>query len=137
MGGEKIHAKRQRAKQLGSPPHGRGKGANLSNIEAATRITPAWAGKSNYPNDHAEISWDHPRMGGEKYRFSRTSTCVKGSPPHGRGKACFEKHSDRLARITPAWAGKRYIHVRKICVSEDHPRMGGEKAASDCKGEKT
>ena len=37
-------------------------------------------------------------------------------------------------RITPAWAGKRHINVCEVCVSEDHPRMGGEKVVRSVSG---
>ena len=39
------------------------------------------------------------------------------------GPNCFRGETG----ITPAWAGKRVVHVLLIQPFEDHPRMGGEK----------
>ena len=79
---------------------------------------------------------DHPRMGGEKYALMVDWRVRVGSPPHGRGKVCFEKHSARLARITPAWAGKRLPCTVRCTARKDHPRMGGEKSMSQNKPKK-
>ena len=32
-----------------------------------------------------------------------------------------------VARITPAWAGKRLVSAAHLMVYKDHPRVGGEK----------
>ena len=53
----------------------------------STRITPAYAGKS----DGAYIISDF----------------LRGSPPPMRGKALFRRSSHSALRITPAYAGKR------------------------------
>ena len=66
-------------------------------------------------------------MGGEKFPVSPVRLGFRGSPPRGRGKAYEKIQSYRDEGITPAWAGKRHINVHKVCVSEDHPRVGGEK----------
>ena len=68
-------------------------------------------------------------MGGEKTRSVFTLNKVQGSPPHGRGKARGVLYSVCKERITPAWAGKRPLRPGVIVAGEDHPRMGGEKAA--------
>lgn len=46
MGGEKQTITRIRDANEGSPPHGRGKVAELAQIFTIIRLTPAWAGKS-------------------------------------------------------------------------------------------
>ena len=71
---------------------------------------------------------DHPRMGGEKDKFSETLVPEMGSPPRGRGKVEPSTPFPSAVRITPAWAGKRLSPVTPYNPPSDHPRMGGEKA---------
>ena len=93
-----------------------------------TGITPAWAGKS-YNNGHSAILHrDHPRVGGEKKRRWKRWTRNRGSPPRGRGKGCGGILGLRVARITPAWAGKRGPAGARPWPPQDHPRVGGEKS---------
>ena len=66
-------------------------------------------------------------MGGEKSAAWVFSWFVRGSPPHGRGKAAHELRTLPRAGITPAWAGKSMAHLDPCGVGGDHPRMGGEK----------
>ena len=33
----------------------------------------------------------------------------------------------RSERITPAWAGKRFLRMTRCSRARDHPRVGGEK----------
>ena len=49
-----------------------------------------------------------------------------GSPPHLRGKPVLLKLLVRLARITPAPAGKTDRRLRVSLFCEDHPRTCGE-----------
>ena len=150
MGGEKLGRMAVAISVIGSPPHGRGKVLCSVFGVLPHRITPAWAGKSSSTRTRLPIRWDHPRMGGEKpphwWRSSITEdhprmggekplsnvvcSTFSGSPPHGRGKVSFCHAAGFGLWITPAWAGKRHINVCEVCVSEDHPRMGGEKCLS-------
>ena len=150
MGGEKFCAPSLVCCHTGSPPHGRGKvrlqeqdcrsggitpaWAGKSHLTGGDRvllrITPAWAGKSPFQTWSVPHSRDHPRMGGEKSAFAMLRALVFGSPPHGRGKVGTVTAALGDLGITPAWAGKRHINVCEVCVSEDHPRMGGEKCLS-------
>ena len=66
MGGEKFCCCTISASGVGSPPHGRGKVPAVSICPTRTRITPAWAGKSNQAGLEKIVYMDHPRMGGEK-----------------------------------------------------------------------
>src|SRR5699024_10778538 len=50
-----------------------------------------------------------------------------GSPPRTRGKVPRFCHLCGLARITPAYAGKRNTDCAAVMKSEDHPRVRGEK----------
>ncbi len=51
-----------------------------------------------------------------------------GSPPPMRGKDFRKYHHQHLARITPAYAGKRYSKFKTLGAKRDHPRLCGEKA---------
>ena len=130
MGGEKPSRIPDPGGKQGSPPHGRGKAAITARRQQLVRITPAWAGKSVHIVRTITINQDHPRMGGEKSAKSSAEPCEKGSPPHGRGKVDRVSQSSKPERITPAWAGKRQQPLLLHPLFWDHPRMGGEKAAS-------
>lgn len=57
-----------------------------------------------------------------------------GLPPRGRGKDKSGGEGGTLRRITPAWAGKSGSIHGFGSLTQDHPRMGGEKCTG--KGEK-
>ena len=71
----------------GSPPRGRGKGDGVGTTFSETRITPAWAGKSQRFGPPGPSGRDHPRVGGEKSILPSFPYAGIGSPPRGRGKA--------------------------------------------------
>lgn len=66
-------------------------------------------------------------MGGEKDIAPVSPIGVSGSPPRGRGKGFTKSFEEHGFGITPAWAGKRVTTSASTSVTEDHPRMGGEK----------
>ena len=66
-------------------------------------------------------------MGGEKRLPPEKRQKRRGSPPRGRGKGTSLSWTGCMTRITPAWAGKRRMQARLQAVTEDHPRVGGEK----------
>ena len=105
--GEKFNALPAELKAKGSPPHMRGKVGLKETQSSASRITPAYAGKSG--------------DGGRGRNQGR------GSPPHMRGKGLRYSLSPSTLRITPAYAGKSQIGRAWCCLSEDHPRICGEK----------
>ena len=107
MGGEKLLISFKQIFCQGSPPHGRGKGIWIMKSWANDRITPAWAGKRCVLYFSHYLTWDHPRMGGEKQVSDLQVRVESGSPPHGRGKVKASAHPAAQQRITPAWAGKR------------------------------
>ena len=114
---------------LGSPPHVRGKGVSGSRRRRDRRITPACAGKSYSFFSPSFLSWDHPRMCGEKAPFRYSITCSSGSPPHVRGKVPLFQIGNLMDRITPACAGKSFHDSLLLSEGRDHPRMCGEKSA--------
>ncbi len=126
-GGEKCYPKSTDVKDYGLPPHGRGKVSVTDGQGFGPGITPAWAGKRLCYWDSRYRNRDHPRMGGEKIVVDGRITCLRGSPPHGRGKVRFGIRTLVANRITPAWAGKRLPFCGPCAGRGDHPRMGGEK----------
>ena len=84
--GEKNIVRKASFDPQGSPPHMRGKGADLSGVTGATRITPAHAGKSSKMTHNYELRRDHPRTCGEKSCCGFHMASILGSPPHMRGK---------------------------------------------------
>ena len=128
VGGEKISMSSTVFFWQGSPPHGRGKDAEFVVTVAGGGITPAWAGKSRTSTGSCHFWEDHPRMGGEKPVAMHSLTTKAGSPPRRRGKACRPNTQTYSERITPAWAGKRLAPAPTGFKSQDHPRVGGEKA---------
>ena len=106
VGGEKRCSGNTRIRPRGSPPRGRGKASLMLLMASATRITPAWAGKST-SYLRSETWWrDHPRVGGEKPPPLEREALYLGSPPRGRGKGTSTTRLISSGRITPAWAGK-------------------------------
>ena len=51
----------------------------------------------------------------------------EGSPPPMRGKADAIVACVSVLRITPAYAGKSKLLFGKRSISQDHPRLCGEK----------
>ena len=66
-------------------------------------------------------------MGGEKKDKLPHFDCIRGLPPHGRGKVYLGPQLLPGHGITPAWAGKSRSTTRRTWAPRDHPRMGGEK----------
>ena len=92
---------------LGSPPRMRGKEQDQRHRRLHPGITPACAGKSQYPVLRNLLPWDHPRMCGEKVSPQVLQGHIQGSPPRMRGKEQMLAGSGAAHRITPAYAGKR------------------------------
>ena len=87
--GEKHGDFRTRERRTGSPPPMRGKAAPSVADLKSVRITPAYAGKS-----------DFGKVGG---------SMAEGSPPPMRGKGNFSTFRSFCTGITPAYAGKSYL----------------------------
>ncbi len=106
---------------------GKGKWENLT--KTIIRITPAYAGKSQFGRSIQFQSKDHPRLCGEKTLNRNGQTRNLGSPPPMRGKAQrpYKPHGAR--GITPAYAGKSSKKLDLSNRRQDHPRLCGEKDA--------
>ena len=91
------------------------------------RITPAYAGKSFFADFRSNLSWDHPRLCGEKPNSPWIDFLSVGSPPPMRGKVNFVQSQAEADRITPAYAGKSGDTEERYFAIGDHPRLCGEK----------
>ena len=127
MRGEKRWQAGLGALSKGSPPHARGKAQVSIYSCTACGITPACAGKSGVSICSLNNTRDHPRMRGEKPRWTSAFVAAWGSPPHARGKVTSISRIVTHIRITPACAGKSRGRCRWRTPSWDHPRMRGEK----------
>ena len=105
----------------------RGKESTEKSWSEIPRITPAYAGKSQFIRHPLEHELDHPRLCGEKWNGGRLTGLYPGSPPPMRGKEYLLTKHNPNRRITPAYAGKsRTVDVFSDDV-KDHPRLCGEK----------
>ena len=125
--GEKYSWEKSTCKIFGSPPRMRGKAGLVQIVCRLRGITPAYAGKSCIYRSTTSISWDHPRVCGEKGDGSSAAAAEPGSPPRMRGKEFLHPLACVIAGITPACAGKRKTAWKGEGKKQDHPRMCGEK----------
>ena len=109
--GENFPQGRFQVRHLGSPPHLRGKPFKKEIYDAATRITPAPAGKTIFILIAPLFSRDHPRTCGENGDTGNNLKIKEGSPPHLRGKRQNPIGAVVAARITPAPAGKTFFRL--------------------------
>ena len=107
----------------------RGKGVKARYERVAVGITPAHAGKSQFPGPSPALPRDHPRACGEKTFKTYELDVSRGSPPRMRGKVMFAILGSVIPRITPAYAGKRHSVFGYGRNTRDHPRVCGEKCA--------
>ncbi len=111
----------------GSPPRMRGKGRPKRWECGSPRITPAYAGKSNYIKTGGQSQKDHPRVCGEKGAGACRFRSFSGSPPRMRGKGSWSSSVLLMIGITPAYAGKSNRRREVLHRHGDHPRICGEK----------
>ena len=127
MCGEKSGFCQRSILHLGSPPRMRGKAIVIQRVDRLGGITPACAGKRTPLLTPRSVTWDHPRVCGEKPESGRWGEQDAGSPPRMRGKAPRFLIAKGLFRITPAYAGKSVKVNEPDCLPRDHPRVCGEK----------
>ena len=127
--GEKAGILQPRCRKRGSPPRMRGKGAKGHEAYSCDRITPAYAGKRQVQQSPRCVQGDHPRVCGEKFPRTFNFPSHQGSPPRMRGKGRPFSARPPWARITPAYAGKRFSCSSLCAAGRDHPRVCGEKVS--------
>lgn len=135
MCGEKHGVSSTSPIKYGSPPHVRGKGIIPGTWSSSYGITPACAGKRRCKAASGALSWDHPRMCGEKGCLLHCSGLSSGSPPHVRGKGPADRRLCWSRRITPACAGKRLKRSRStvppVAIVPLFPSVCNKPVASD------
>ena len=125
--GEKIEMPYELLLKEGSPPRMRGKARSRCFVVEVMRITPAYAGKRIAELQTPAVSWDHPRVCGEKVPITCVPKYALGSPPRVRGKVCWRERHRPVPGITPACAGKSGRTSGLTRPARDHPRVCGEK----------
>ena len=116
--------------RAGSPPRMRGRDSGNYLTTPSSGITPAYAGKSFRQPPHDVMRRDHPRVCGEEVRVQVHCDFHGGSPPRMRGRVDGLFLAFFHWRITPAYAGKRFLASVSVSSRRDHPRVCGEEAAS-------
>ena len=105
----------------------RGKEHRTFEASHASRITPAYAGKSLRFQAAFCCIWDHPRLCGEKDLLKKIGLIEIGSPPPMRGKEKFWRKMVQVEGITPAYAGKRLTKTSSLgCPVGSPPPMRGK-----------
>ena len=92
---------------IGSPPRVRGEALLVPGKENFHGITPACAGRRIRRSGRGAEVEDHPRVCGEKQRWTLPELRKLGSPPRVRGEVCIRDPSIFVSGITPACAGRR------------------------------
>ena len=127
MCGEKSGFCQRSILHLGSPPRMRGKAIVIQRVDRLGGITPACAGKRTPLLTPRSVTWDHPRVCGEKGVYALSSQYATGSPPRMRGKGVVQRQIALVVGITPACAGKSRRLYRAIgCSKGSPPRMRGK-----------
>ena len=126
MGGENVILSCSLLSTAGSSPRGRGKQRGISSSIRCTRLIPAWAGKTRFPQRRSGVPAAHPRVGGENFRAAWRSSAVSGSSPRGRGKLGVLWSAACAKGLIPAWAGKTSRRLGYLAGARAHPRVGGE-----------
>ena len=111
---------------MGSPPRVRGKPSDGMVPLLIAGITPACAGKTQFPPFVQGLLWDHPRVCGENNRSRNSAKTGAGSPPRVRGKPAALAKGIKDIGITPACAGKTSATSSISASTWDHPRVCGE-----------
>ena len=111
---------------VGSPPHTRGRLPDPERRGLLQGFTPAYAGKIAFGADHILTFRVHPRIRGEDPDSVDGVNCMMGSPPHTRGRFLRVSALRRLARFTPAYAGKILLMIFRCPPLWVHPRIRGE-----------
>ncbi len=100
-------------------------GGRLCHVAAG--ITPAYAGKRLCFTAECPLSWDHPRVCGEKCRATSLARPGLGSPPRMRGKVSHAYKDYAAIRITPRVCGEKIVAVpEKESLEGSPPPMRGK-----------
>ena len=110
----------------GSSPRVRGKPFRPRNLAHASRLIPAYAGKTNRIASLVSNLPAHPRVCGENGIRRGKPTSPPGSSPRVRGKRLDGLQVDAADGLIPACAGKTSASRPRTARLPAHPRMCGE-----------
>ena len=102
----------------------------FSFLYTLTRITPAYAGKTQSSRSWWAMCRDHPRVCGKNKLPDILWLAVKGSPPRMREKLHRGRRCCIEQGITPAYAGKTSTNALQVLDMWDHPRVCGKNVFS-------
>ena len=97
---------------------------------SASRITPAYAGKTLFCSNDGVNYEDHPHVCGKDDGHKPEDITRLGSPPRMRERLVYLMFEKEQSRITPAYAGKTCHGKRYLAFRQDHPRVCGKDARS-------
>ena len=97
--------------------------------QAANRLIPAHAGKTNSRRHFGRSYQAHPRSRGENARTTHRLHDGGGSSPLTRGKQVRAPVDQAVARLIPAHAGKTVTVSVETSTRRAHPRSRGENEA--------
>ena len=110
----------------GSPPLVRERRWRLASDETDDGITPARAGKTEFPATARTNHRDHPRSCGKDRKWFVSRQRTSGSPPLVRERPFLAALRCSGCRITPARAGKTPREAPLFYADGDHPRSCGK-----------
>ena len=110
----------------GSSPRMRGTRGNGLERDMLAGIIPAYAGNTFYDGFEYFGEGDHPRVCGEHFFFSDSSSRSRGSSPRMRGTLTQCVVGYDFLGIIPAYAGNTRLARWPVQAVWDHPRVCGE-----------
>ncbi len=125
--GERGRGTRQLFVPWGPPPRTRGTRQVRDHELAAHGTTPAYAGNASPPTSPAALTWDHPRVRGEREPNDKDALIDSGPPPRTRGTRRVAGRDRTPAGTTPAYAGNAPGTWPGGAWVRDHPRVRGER----------
>ena len=131
MRGERPFGRYLIVNSYGSSPHARGTPPFVGDKKLPQRFIPACAGNAVLAALGVGTVTVHPRMRGERGRISALFQWKTGSSPHARGTRFAAAHNVPLCRFIPACAGNASSGSRPPGDAAVHPRMRGERAATE------
>ena len=137
MCGEHLAVRSPLRMDSGSSPHVRGALQLPVDFRHIAGIIPACAGSTRRALLISPPRWDHPRMCGEHYQFTRHNLITVGSSPHVRGAHRLYSRNHASHGIIPACAGSTRKRIPVVMYRRDHPRMCGEHSLQQQKKKST
>ena len=150
--GNNCHCERKAVVRRGSPPLAREQRWMTQEDHLPSRITPARAGTTPFPQVQVSQTQDHPRSRGNNVHIPALTYCLAGSPrsrgnnenavleamqkagspPLAREQPSTMYCADSVTGITPARAGTTICYPIHKGRWGDHPRSRGNNSKIMC-----